>query len=409
VSDTPPDMGIDIFGEDHLNPCHDEITLEVYLKDGKEPEPYTFTPDRFNIMSYFGCTQTPPDVIHHISDQQANRIQEALEKGNRYHLIAPRVLYDIVWEKSSQSNSNYPRQTRVLGWGLTDFAARFDKELALNRYISLMQAYDIGGGQIRWNGVWEQGNTDRTQTRAICWAYKDFADRFKRELKNSMHLVHMQAYPIEGGQICWDGIWEKGDMDQTWVLGSSLKSFAKRFDEEISKGRHASHVQAYDIGDGEIRWDGVWENGDKGQTRALCWSLNDFSKRFDKEISNGRHASHIQAYNTGIGPTSWDAIWENGNNGQTRASCWALNDFIKRFNEEITNGRHASHIQAYEIETGQICWDGIWEPDSTGDRQTKALGLSLDEITVMLDNKLACNEKIVHMQAYLRRQGSFQA
>ena len=105
---------------------------------------------------------------------------------NRNHLIASRILYDVVWEQPSQSDTN-PRQTRVLGWGLTDFAARFDKELALNRCISLMQAYDIGGGQIRWNGVWEPGNTDKTQTRAICWAYKDFADRFKRELDNGMH------------------------------------------------------------------------------------------------------------------------------------------------------------------------------------------------------------------------------
>lgn len=224
-----------------------------------------------------------------------------------------------------------------------------------------------------------------------------------------MHLVHMQAYRIEGGQICWDGIWEKGDNGQTWVLGLSLNNFAKRFNEEIAKGRHAFHVQAYNIGGGEIRWDGVWEKGDKEQTRALCWSLDDFSKRFDKEIANGRHASHIQAYNTGAGPTSWDGIWESGSTGQTRASCFWLNDFIKRFNDEITSGRRSFHIQSYEIETGQICWDGIWESDSIGHGQTKALGLSLDDITVMLDNKLACNEKIVHMQAYLRRQGSFPA
>lgn len=39
------------------------------------------SPDRQNIMSYFGC---PPQ---HLSDQQAARALAALRTGNRRHLV----------------------------------------------------------------------------------------------------------------------------------------------------------------------------------------------------------------------------------------------------------------------------------------------------------------------------------
>jgi len=389
VNDTPPDPGIDLFKRAGLDPCNQQsvLKLTVALRDGKQN--YDMAPN-YNIMSYWGACE---NLRHYVSKDQIARIREALEKENRNHLIAARVLYDGVWEPSD------PGQTRVLGWGQADFAVRFDKELARNRCITHMQAYDMGGGQIRWDGVWQPGNN--MQTRAIGWAFNDFAGRFDQELSRGKHLVHMQAYDMGGGQIRWDGVWESGDRGQTRALGWALGDFAKKFNEEIARGQHATHVQAYDMGSRQIRWDGVWERGDKGQTRALCWSLKDFAVRFDQELSKGRHLVHMQAYDIGGGKIRWDGVWESGVRGQTRALCWALNDFINRFNQELSDGKHLVHMQAYDIGGGQMRWDGVWEPGKTG--QTRAFGLSLSDFAVLLDNQLASNKKIVHMQAYLRK------
>ena len=329
-----------------------------------------------------------------ITKEQVETIRKALELGGKaYHLTSPRVLYDAIWEPSN------PGQTRVICWARDDFAVRFDKEVALHRHIKYMQAYDIGVGQIRWNGVWEDGS--RGQTRAICWAMQDFAKRFNDEIAKGKHLVHMQAYDIGDGQIRWDGVWEDGSRGQTRAICWAMQDFAKRFNDEIAKGKHLVHMQAYDIGDGQIRWDGVWEDGSRGRTWAICWAFNDFVSRFNDELANNKHLVHMQAYDIGDGQIRWDGVWEDGSRGRTWAICWAFNDFVSRFNDELANNKHLVHMQAYDIGDGQIRYDGVWEDGPI--KQTRALGLDISDFAVRLDNQLAKGNNIVHMQAYMRK------
>jgi hypothetical protein len=329
-----------------------------------------------------------------ISEEQVKTIQRTLEPaGIRYHLTSPRVLYDAVFASSK------PGQTRVLGWGQTDFAIRFDKEVALNRHIKHMQAYDIGGNQIRWNGIWEPGNT--VQTRAICWAFDDFAGRVNQELGKGKHFTHMQAYDVGNNQIRWDGVWENGNTNQSWVMGWAIQDFAKKFNDEIANGRHIVHMQAYNIGDGQIRWDGIWEPGNTGETRAICWAFHDFVGRFNQELAKGKHLVHMQAYDIGGNQIRWDGVWEDGSRGQTWVIGWAFNDFVSRFNDELAKNRHLVHMQAYDIGYGQIRYDGIWEDGLI--KQTRVLGLDISDFTVRLDDQLAKGNHIVHMQAYMRK------
>src|SRR5262249_1552864 len=149
------------------------------------------------------------------------------------HLIEPTILYFGVWGDGDNKN-----QTRAISWAFADFVARFDAELGAKRRCAHMQAYDIGGGQIRYDGVWEMGNGEQ-QSRALGWALDDFAKRFDEELKADRRCVHMQAYDIGGGQIRYDGIWESGgNRGQSRSLGWALDDFAKRFNDEISAGKH---------------------------------------------------------------------------------------------------------------------------------------------------------------------------
>jgi hypothetical protein len=265
-----------------------------------------------NNTTYQGQVAGYLEPYNTITKEQVETIRKAITIGGKaYHLTQPRVLYDAIWEPSN------PGQTRVICWSKDDFAVRFDKEVALNRHIKYMQAYDIGGNQIRWNGVWEVGS--RGQTRAICWAQQDFAKRFNDEIAKGKHLVHMQAYDIGDGKIQYDGVWEDGSKGQTWAICWAQQDFAKRFNDEIAKGKHLVHMQAYDIGGNQIRWDGVWEDGSKGQTRAICWAFNDFVTRFNDEIAKGKHLVHMQAYDIGDGKIQYDGVWEDGTIKQTRA------------------------------------------------------------------------------------------
>ena len=56
----------------------------------------------------------------------------------------------------------------------------------------------------------------------------------------------------------------------------AINDFAERFNDELAAGRHCVHMQAYDIGGDQIRYDGIWKDGgNRGQTRAIAWAFSD--------------------------------------------------------------------------------------------------------------------------------------
>ena len=153
VADTPPDPGPALF-KNQCDPAETSVTIPVTFADGTQMT-YTFTPDRENIMSYWDktCRGKPA----HLTPGQAERVLDALQLGNRQHLIEPAVLYYGLWTAGDKS------QTRAIAWAIEHFAKRFDNELSAGRRCVHMQAYDIGGNRIRYDGIWEDGG-NRGQT-----------------------------------------------------------------------------------------------------------------------------------------------------------------------------------------------------------------------------------------------------
>jgi Polyglycine hydrolase-like, structural repeat len=389
VLDTPPDMSEVLFEKTTGAKCgsRGSVCVPVTFTDGQVVY-YSWIPDRANIMSYYGC----PNMLYHLSSDQITIVRDTIVNGCRSHLQAATELFDALWEPGSGS------QSRVFGWSLNDFANQFNAEIAAGRHAVHVDAYRLLDGQIRYNGVWEPGNTG--QTRALCWAPDHFAKRFDTELAEGKRLVHMQAYDVGGGQIRYDGVWEDGNTGQTWALCWALDHFAKRLDAELAAGKHLLHMQAYDVGGGQIRYDGVWENGNTAQTRALCWALDHFAKRFDTELAAGKHLVHMQAYDIGGGQIRYDGVWENGNIGQTRALCWAFNHFVERFDAEVAGGKHLVHMQAYDIGGGDIRYDGVWSQGPS--QQTRGLGLTFWELVARHDQEAADAHKLIHLQGYIR-------
>jgi len=200
--------------------------------------------------------------------------------------------------------------------------------------------------KILYSAVWEAG--DRGTRRAIGWGFSDFVPRFDAEIAGGRHLVHMQAYDLGGGQIRWDAVWEAGDRGTSFVLGWAMQDFSAQFARETGAGRHLVHLQAYDLGGGQIRWDGVWEAGDKGNSGVTGWGFNDFVRQLEQESGSGRRLVHQQAYDVGGGQIRYDGIWENnvGGQPQTRILSESMKRFADRFDKEIGAGRHVTYMQA---------------------------------------------------------------
>jgi Bacterial tandem repeat domain 1 len=402
VGDTPPDPGggifIDYFGDTCL-PDKSTVPIPVTFSDGSTYV-YNSTPDRANIMSYYGC----PNMTYHLSVGQINVVRKTLQTKvtqetdqlrDRHHLIEPRLLFDALWQDGTIE------QTYVLGWAASDFFKKIEQEINSSKHITMIVAYPpaLNSGQVHYVAVWNKGSTG--QTWALGWGFSDFAKRFEQELRQGRRCVHMQVYDLGGGQIRYDGIWENVNLGQTWALGWGFSDFAKRFEQELRQGRRCVHMQAYDIGGGQIRYDGIWENGNLGQTWALGWGLSDFARYFDQQSLQGRHCVHMQAYDLGGGQIRYDGIWENGDLGQTRALGWGFNDFVKRFDQEWSQGRHCVRLQAVDIGNGQIRYDGIWENANV--KQSRALGLTFDEFAQKYPSEIAKGMHLAHVQPYICR------
>jgi Bacterial tandem repeat domain 1 len=356
-------------------------------------------------MSYYGC----PNMTYHLSVGQTNVVRKTLQTRvtqetnqlrDRNHLIKPRLLFDAVWQDGTNE------QTYALGWGASDFFKKIQEEANSGRHITTIVAYPpaLNSGQVHYVAVWKTGSTG--QTWALGWGFSEFTERFKQALKQGQHCVHMQAYDLGGGQIRYDGIWENGNLGQTAALGWGFSDFAKRFEQELKQGRRCVHMQAYDLGGGQIRYDGIWENGNLGQTWVLSWGFNDFAGYFDKQWQQGRHCVHMQAYDLGGGQIRYDGIWERGGLGQTRALGWGFNDFVKRFDQEWQQGKHCVRLQAVDIGDGQIRYDGIWENGSV--KQSRAIGLTFNEFSKKYADEIAKGMHLAHVQPYIARNYLYQ-
>jgi hypothetical protein len=106
-----------------------------------------------------------------------------------------------------------------------------------------MQAYDVGGGQIRWDGMWESGG-NHGQSKVIASKFNDFVRRWDQEMAAGKRLVRMQAYDFGGGDLRYDGVWENDASPQRRILGMTLAAFADHFDELTSSGWHVEHMSA---------------------------------------------------------------------------------------------------------------------------------------------------------------------
>jgi hypothetical protein len=392
LTDTPPDPGQGLFSAAGLDPCDpndDELPLQVTFTNGTTV-PYLFAPDRENIMSYWN--KTCRGLPAHVSPQQIAIVRTSLEQQNRQHLIAPKFLYSAVWEPGEVN------QTRAIGWAFLDFADRMKLELE-DRHLVHMQAYNIGENQIRWDGVWEPES--RGQSWVLGWAFADIAKQQQAELAAGNHLVHMQAYDLGGGQIRWDAVWEPGSTGQNWVMGWAMVDFAKVFNQMTAAGMHVVHMQAYDLGGGQLRWDAVWEPGNRNTTRAIGWAMKDFALRFNQEIAAGKHCVHMQAYDIGGGQIRWDGVWEDGVRDTSRAIGWAFNDFVGRLQQETAAGRELVHMQAYDVGYGQVRYDAVWEQGKTG--QHRILSESIYKFAARFDDENASGMRMVMMQAHTGR------
>jgi hypothetical protein len=196
------------------------------------------------------------------------------------------VRWDAIWEPGGAN------QTWTVNLERQDFTNAFDQQIADGQHFTRMQAYVVDG-EPRYDAIWESGS--RGTTYAVGLDAGSFATRFDAEVAAGKYLVHMQSYDLGSGQRRWDGVWEDGYRANAYVIGYALDEFVSQLETRSILGYRLLHMQAYEAADGseQVRYDAVWEvNGSSTQHRVVSESLG----AFDEERVAGFYLVKMQAH-----------------------------------------------------------------------------------------------------------------
>jgi Bacterial tandem repeat domain 1 len=203
------------------------------------------------------------------------------------------IRYDGVWEPGSFA------QSTALGWTFADIVARVQDELAHGNHVVHLQATNLDGtlAGMRYDAIFEAGRKE--QRFAIGWERGHFNERNADEMKQGRRLVHLQSSDIGGGQYRYDAVWEPGNpLAQGVATGWALGDLLERAATEAALGRGITHLQAQPLPGDELRWDAIFAKISGSQRRLFGLAVDEMAEQLSASELTGRRLTHLRGYRT---------------------------------------------------------------------------------------------------------------
>jgi murein DD-endopeptidase MepM/ murein hydrolase activator NlpD len=216
---------------------------------------------------------------------------------------------------------------------------------------------------LRCDGLWRAG----TSGQLWRWGYTlpDF-QRDEIALRGQgFRLEHQWAYDIGGGQWRYDGIWNQSGADHPIVWGWAPQDYFPKVQSMFDAGFRLIAQQSYDIGGGQRRYDAIWTPGSFGQSTVWGWTLPDLLAKVQELFVEGWRLVLLQAYTLPDGQLRYDAVWNPGAGAQFAVYGWSADDFRRKVVDMFNDGFRLSHQQSYVV-GGQRLFDGVFDPGSDG-------------------------------------------
>jgi hypothetical protein len=306
VDDTPPDDSGELMHymnamENGGDACGVIGTVNLKLKDGT---PVSYTPDRSLVMSYFkGCL----NFRQRFSPKQGQRMRNALIQGNRRHLVGvqlgdtafPGELVCATWNPNTQAQFYTWNNT------LAEFKQKLHEMTAKGMRLRVQQAYTVNG-QTRYDGIWNPG----TQNQAVSWGLTVPAFKAENQVQQaqSMRLVHFESYLLPDGQTRVNAIWNPGTHWQTWVQGFTAADLNAQVVKSHQQGLRITHLNAWNLPDGQVRYDALWAPGSHAQSCHLDLTAVGFKQQYGEMWGKDFKLLLLDAFKVG-GSTHFAAVW----------------------------------------------------------------------------------------------------
>ena len=145
--------------------------------------------------------------------------------------------YDAIWVLGTDG--------RPVVWGATlaGLKKRNDAHYAQGYRLAHQHSYDIGGGTRRYDAIWVPG----TDGRPVVWGatLAGLKKRNDAHYAEGYRLAHQHSYDIGGGNRRYDAIWEPGTDGRPVVWGWSLVDLQAANEVHVGAGLSPGPGQSY--------------------------------------------------------------------------------------------------------------------------------------------------------------------
>lgn len=195
----------------------------------------------------------------------------------------------------------------VAGWTLADFWSEYLALLRSGYSLIALKSYDLGGAQIRVDANWRLTNPGQYAVHG--WTASDFWSEYLRVYSLGYRLVDLIAYDIGGGQIRFDAFFNPDGSSQYAIHGWTGVDFLNEYRRVYGLGYRMTAFAIYDIGGGQLRYDAFFTASTTPQVLTQGWTLADFWNEHQDNQRLGYSLKALKAYDIGHGQIRYDAIW----------------------------------------------------------------------------------------------------
>ena len=246
------------------------------------------------------------------------------------------------------------------------FSARFDANVNDGYRITDFSAYSVDGST-RYGAIWRRNTDDlgwRARRDLSSAAFHDYWEQYRRE---GLRLVHMAAYPHQGG-IRWAGIWIQNREGVTWSSHRSLtaEAYGQLFAQRRDAGDRLIDLSVYRTSDG-LRYNAIWQrNTDRREWAAFRdMDRTAYQRETDRRAAAGFRMVDFESYATS-GGQRYAAIWERRPGGRAYRvrSDRTLQQYLNDWYQYVDEGLRPVDFERYDTSSGPR-YASIWQENDS--------------------------------------------
>jgi hypothetical protein len=154
------------------------------------------------------------------------------------------------------------------------------------------------------------------------------------------------------------------------LYGSTYADYLTRYNELHPQGWRLYSLQSYVLSNGGVRYTAVWRpSGNTGEKVAYGVTYAQFLNQYNTIYPEGWRLSNFQAYVLTTGEVRYNAVFRPGSTGERQAYGATYAQFQSQYDTLYPQGWRLYILQSYVVSGGQVLYNAVWRPGNTGETQ----------------------------------------